>query len=569
MVTPTPSPGKAWLGKISRSLERHPNWALTLIVFAALGPFLAKPFNIDDPLFIWAAHQIQAHPANPYGFDVHWGWTALPMWKVTENPPLACYYLAGMAAVFGWSETALHFALLLPAVAVILGTHRLARHFCPQPMLAALATLFTPVFLVSSLTVMCDLTMLAFWVWTVVFWVEGTKQDNPWKLFTAGWLIALAEMTKYYGTCLIPLLAAYSLMSRRRAARWAQFLLIPLAVLCAYQYITQAACGKSLLYLAMDFTSFSKRSFNFSQLQSCLTALAFTGGCLALAGFFAPLLWRPRVLAAYAAGVGLILSALALKEVKWDWYEIASGVPRLSIEIQFVFWAAVGLSVLALAVAEMAHRREANVCLLALWILGTFVFTAFCNWTVNARSILPMAPAVGILIARRLGQGIPAGRAVWSRSLVIGLATGALLSLWVTQADFLLAVAVRRSADQICARYGRETRRLWFQGHWGFQYYMQSFGAVAFDTKRSRLRPGDGLVVPANNTNLMPPDSGNGDLLEVVTVSGPHWLTTWSPTVGAGFYASTMGPLPFAFGRVPPESASVYALHPPPPPNPK
>ncbi len=41
----------------------HPEWtALALVTVAALVPFIGKPFNMDDPLFIWAAHQIQAHP---------------------------------------------------------------------------------------------------------------------------------------------------------------------------------------------------------------------------------------------------------------------------------------------------------------------------------------------------------------------------------------------------------------------------------------------------------------------------------------------------------------------------
>ena len=29
---------------------------------AVFAPFLAKPFNIDDPLFIWVARQIHLHP---------------------------------------------------------------------------------------------------------------------------------------------------------------------------------------------------------------------------------------------------------------------------------------------------------------------------------------------------------------------------------------------------------------------------------------------------------------------------------------------------------------------------
>jgi 4-amino-4-deoxy-L-arabinose transferase-like glycosyltransferase len=161
MADPTPPSGKEWLNQTCRWLALHPGLTLLLVVLAALAPFLAKPFNIDDPLFLWTARQIQSHPADPYGFMVNWYGTADPMWWVTDNPPLASYYLALAAGVLGWSEVALHFAFLLPAVAAILGTHRLARRFCSLPMLAALATLFTPVFLVSGTTVMCDVMMLA------------------------------------------------------------------------------------------------------------------------------------------------------------------------------------------------------------------------------------------------------------------------------------------------------------------------------------------------------------------------------------------------------------------------
>ncbi len=163
---------------IRRWTATHPNWTLCLMVLALLVPFLGKPFNLDDPLFVWAAKQIHNHPGDPYGFNVNWYGTVEPMWSVTQNPPLACYYIALAAGIFGWSETALHFIFLLPAVAVILGTHRLARHFCRQPMLAAIATLLAPAFLVSSTTVMCDTLMLAFWVWAVVFWIEGIGENN-------------------------------------------------------------------------------------------------------------------------------------------------------------------------------------------------------------------------------------------------------------------------------------------------------------------------------------------------------------------------------------------------------
>ena len=92
---------------------------MVFLTLAALTPFLAKPFNIDDPLFLWSAKQIVAHPLDPYGFNVDWGWTQFPMFKVTENPPLACYYLALAGKIFGWGEIGLHMAFLLPAIAFV------------------------------------------------------------------------------------------------------------------------------------------------------------------------------------------------------------------------------------------------------------------------------------------------------------------------------------------------------------------------------------------------------------------------------------------------------------------
>ncbi len=558
------SPSATPFGKILRWLELHPYWALTLAVLAALGPFLTKPFNIDDPLFIWAAHQIQAHPADPYGFNVEWGWRSFPMWKVTENPPLACYYLAGAAGILGWSEWALHFAFLFPAIALILGTYRLACHFCQQPALAALATLFMPFVLVSSLTVMCDVTMLAFWVWAVLFWVEGTAQNNSWKLFAAGSLMALAAMTKYYGACLIPLLAAYSLISRRRLQHWGQFLLIPLATLWVYQYVTQAIYGDSLLYRAMDYASFTKGFFSFSKTQTGLSALAFAGGGLAVAVFFAPLLWRPRSLAALAASTVAIATTLHFDEAIWKKYGLLQGAARTSVEIQTAVWATGGLFILAVAGAGVWRRRDPDSWLLALWVLGTFVFTAFVNWVVNGRSILPMAPAVGILIARGLDQNVLPERKPWMRGAALCLPPAAVLALLVARADCLMAVAVRESAQEVCNQRQPTDGTLWFQGHWGFQYYMEAGGAHPLDIKHSSLKPGDNLALPANNTSLQP-NLSRMILRGTLFVAGPHLLTTWSQPTGAGFYASIWGPLPFAFGRVPPESVSLYLLQPPAP----
>jgi len=558
MAAPTSlSRGTLW-DKIRCRAAAHPYFALALLVLAALGPFLAKPFNIDDPLFIWAARQIQAHPFNPYGFAVNWYGSVTPMWLATENPPLAAYFIALSAGVVGWSEPALHAAFLLPAVAVILGTYRLAGRFCDSPALAALVTLFTPVFWVSSTTVMCDVLMLAFWIWAVVLWVEGLERENIRLLAGAGLLIALAALTKYYGACLIPLLAAYALIGRRRPGRWTVCLLIPLVALVAYQWLTGEGYGQGMLTKAVGFTSASRKIVGYSHLASGLTGLSFVGGCLAAGVIFAPLLWRARALMFFAAGAIVITLAVYFQKGMLRVNGPLEGAARMFAETQTVFWAVGGVSVLALAIVDARKGRDPASWLLALWVLGTFFFAAGINWTVNGRSLLPMAPAVGILLARQLGRKIPAVREIWTRGMAAGLCASAALGFFVTQSDFLLALAVRQSARTTIARYGGDPAAFWYQGHWGFQYYMDLTGAAALDLKQPVIQPGDTVVMPVHNTYISQPGPEAADVREVISIPGPRWLTTWNEGVGAGFYSSVQGPLPFAFGRVPPEAVVVY-----------
>src|SRR5436190_1644018 len=45
--------------------------SISLLLFLLFVPFVASAFRIDDPLFLWAARQIQESPANPYAFKVN------------------------------------------------------------------------------------------------------------------------------------------------------------------------------------------------------------------------------------------------------------------------------------------------------------------------------------------------------------------------------------------------------------------------------------------------------------------------------------------------------------------
>ncbi len=287
------------------------------------------------------------------------------MWKVTENPPLTSYYIALAGGILGWSEAILHAAFLLPAVTVIVGTFRLARYFCESPMLAALATFFTPVFLISCTTVMCDVPMLAFWIWAVVFWVEGLQQNNARKLLAAAVLLALALVTKYYSICLIPLLCTYSFAARRPVALLDGCHFYQSLVVFVFSLSTGDALAIMALYPLFSATDYglSKEMGGFVFSSACLIGVAFTGGCIATALFFAPLLWQKKtwiflIVAIPIAGVVFFDHGLLEK------YKLLAGSTRMAVQFQLVILATTGLSVLVLAFLRIfrKHRDARNLC---------------------------------------------------------------------------------------------------------------------------------------------------------------------------------------------------------------
>ncbi|HEY2081716.1 MAG TPA: glycosyltransferase family 39 protein [Verrucomicrobiae bacterium] len=541
--------GSVWI----EWLARNPSWFLAFATLIVLLPFASKPFHIDDPLFVWVARHIQSHPADPYGFNVNWYGYDWPLWDITKNPPLACYYLAAAGSVLGWSEMALHGAFLLPAVAVVLGTYRLATRLCQRPLLAAFLTLFTPIFLVSSTTLMCDVPMLAFWVWALVFWMEGTERKRPGYFATAAALMSLAALTKYFGACLLPLVAVWSVGRKRPVREWLGWLALPVIALAAYQLATRALYGHGLL---ADAGKYATAIHGSSEVQSLLTALTFTGGCLATVTFFAPFLWARREL--IIGGIASIAVVAILFVVVRSTLPTSPAAEEI---VQILLWALGGFSVLALAIADFYRRRDADSLLLACWVLGTFIFTAFFNWIINGRSLLPMTIPAAILVARRLEQRASAGVKFSPMALFVPAFAGGLLAIWVTVADYFLALAPQAAAGAVHSTYGNGSHRLWFQGHWGFQYYMEKDGATALDLQHLQLTQGDYIAMPSGNSNVYPLKE---PVTELETFSVPPFgcLTTMDKETGAGFYASLWGPLPFAFGSVTPQSVTVFAYDP-------
>ena len=546
-------------------------------VIAALVPFLNKAFHIDDPLFLWMAQQIAHHPGDPYGFAVNWYVSNQPMFSIMQNPPLSSYYIALIASFLGWSEPAIHGAFLVPAIAAVLGTFFLAQRLCNSPLLAALLLLFTPVFLVSATGVMCDVWLLALWVWSIECWMRALERNSAQLLFLASVLAAAAALTKYFGVALVPLLAVYTLVRERRVTHRILYFLIPILVIASYEVITKAKYGQGLFSNAMlvSWNENAKPEQHF--FQQLFIGLSFAGGCLFSVVFYAPLLklrrssretgslaaesgssqrvrpvadWKPNFRIHIA---GIVIFAFL---VPLFYFGAARTVLPLGIAIEGALFVTIGIAILALALVDIVQHKAADSLLLGLWVLGTFVFAAVMNWTITSRTFLPMAPAVVILLIRRLRLP-PANGSFMHWWLIL---PSALVSLLITIGDYKLANTARIAASQFQQRFRNESGTVWFEGHWGFQYYMQQWKAKPLDLEQHGLVPGDVLIVPINNTNVSrKPAAPTIASFEQINYA-QFFAITMSREIGAGFYSSKWGPLPWEVAPVPPEHYLIFRI---------
>jgi 4-amino-4-deoxy-L-arabinose transferase-like glycosyltransferase len=541
-------------------ISEHPRFVIGVMLVGCLAPFINKAIHADDPLFVWTAQWIQHHPADFYGFKVNWWVSTVPMWVANWNPPLMSYFLAGMASLFGWNEIVLHLACLGVAFAAATGIYTLAKMWCNRPLLATMVAIFTPAFLVSSTTLMCDVLMLTFWIWALVLWERALagREQSWWRFAGAGALAGLAVLTKYSAVTLLPLLPILSLLRTRKLGWWLVGLAVPLLMVVGYEWLTAGMYGQGLLSSA----SYHARTFRAVSdwMARGIIGLAFAGGGLLPLLFFAPWLWRRWLL---LSGAVVIFGVLLLTFRFYDNFGLMWAVPNLMKHQDFLLWVilltAGGLHLLLLVAAEVWRRRDMNSVILALWIVSGFFFAAVLNWTVSARSFLPIVPAAAILLVRRLDA--TRSSSVVSGGLLWPLIPAAVVTLSLVVADYQLANSARTAAEQITTKYKSAGHQVWFEQHGTFQYYMEKLGSQPIDVERSLLQPGDIVVLPeVGFITHVPP--GSVGWMEHFRFTPSSWINLEGGTEGktAGFYTANYGPVPFVIGQLPSQDYDVVKV---------
>ena len=519
---------------------------LAVVQLALLAPFLAKPVHIDDAFFLAIAEHIRLFPFDPYGFDYNWAGTPAAVWDEMKNPPAVFYGQALLLALGITGERGLHAVFALFAVAATQATYALARRVTRTPLEAGLLLAVVPAFWVSATSLMIDVPLIAAMTAALLALVVAQERDAVGWSLVSGLCAAFAVGAKYFGLAIVPLLAvqlvSYASQEARgsqreagRALRHAGAVVLPLV---AFGLWWIASDGHFME--AVGYRSEQRAAFATWLAVHGLSGATFTAGLL---GF--PVAMLGGVLAVPAQrGIGLIalgvgVAAGLLQAALWPGLGPGAHVLAAVLAAAFAVFVATGIG---------APPRDPLVRTLWLWLCGALLFAIAINWTLNARTVLLLAPPAVLLFVRACEDRVALRRAA------IGVTAG--IGLCVVVADAELAGFGPAEAERV--RTGLAGERVRFAGHWGFQHYMEAAGYAHIDLARPVVAPGTVVVAPVMH------QVANGGIAHLAPRSRSvlererRWpVAVMDPEAGAGLHGSFLGPLPFAFARGPLERVEV------------
>ncbi len=541
---------------------------LAIVVFFTIFsviPFINNAYHIDETYFLAVARHILIDPWHPLDFPLNWFGSEVQASSINVHPMLLPYILALGLKLTGAIEWRLRLFCLPFDLMAAASLYMLAARFLKRPLLPTLVILSCPAYVLNMQHLMGEKWIGAFGFTGLVALARSWEERSSTWFWGSAALLALAVLSKLTAVFLLVPAVIYALGKKVPPARIAAYV----AVVMAPLFLWAAANQGSSIFRVQSLVEgvFGIRAL--SPLNFChrlRSVLAFCAGSLVF-----PIIWpflldqhrRPALIragGALAAAVLLFLPALDSRAVSWADRGLG------------IFLAGSALVCLR-RVCGSKSRGDGNFWL--SWLFSVIAIQLFAYWSVATRFTLFMAPPVVFLGAAQLEESKRAPQ-VFGMAMAIAMALTAGLAL----VDKRYSSAQREVANLVSRRYAAPGRKIWFTGHWGFQYYMERIGAHGIDWARGdfwNMRSGDVFVSPTVNTNLirslgtvtpglhaLPIEPGQPARLaefSMLRVSEPIPLRLigWGGRQ-AGFYSDVSGFLPFAIGREPLDEFVVAQL---------
>jgi hypothetical protein len=215
----------------------------------------------------------------------------------------------------------------------------------------------------------------------------------------------------------------------------------------------------------------------------------------------------------------------------------------LSVRLGWVtFAAAATLIVLVDVVWDAIQRRDRVQLALWLWLWLAAPIIVYVH--LPSKYLLPSVPAAVILIVRL----IPDAPRATVRWLIPSVAVaGAVLGLLILIGVRDLAETQRRAVVDLIVPHIKQGERVWFAGHWGFQWYAELAGATPVTLEAPLPARGDIIVVSDIDFPRFARHWSARQIIQTVVYPGNGIGRVMDFTARAGFFSSPYGYLPWVW----------------------
>jgi 4-amino-4-deoxy-L-arabinose transferase-like glycosyltransferase len=517
-------------------------WPALLVMFLALAPFYDKAFTIDDPLFLRVAEHALVEPLAPTAFTYTWAERPERMSALLANGPLGGYLLVPTLLASG-EEWVAHLSFWLLAALAVLATVSLGLRIGLPALYAGFAGLLVataPAVLTLTSTNMPDVPAMALGVIGMERMFAWRNERRAHQAFAAALALGLAPLARSQAVMLWPLAALVPLLDAAQRRDWraieprllAPVVALPVILWTALRLTADPEHTGGFIDAMRRFSVFDRRN-----------AIAWT--------------------IQYALTMPLVpWLVLRLRAWRWWWLVVfgaatAWALPELWPYAGQRHWMAPVAGLTALALTDMGadawRRRDLTRAILFGWTLISVPVLMYVH--MSAKYFVPSAPAIALLVALAAREL----ETRWARGvLAVGAAAGLVFGVLIVAADARHAELGRRvAAEEIAPRVARG-QRVWFAGHWGFQWYAEQAGATILSRRPPFASPGD-VIVSATNTHGMRL-ARMYPTRRLVTSIAERRPGGRVMSAGAGFWSNSWGYLPWAWGDDLVEQFDVWEL---------
>jgi hypothetical protein len=504
-----------------------------LLAVMLLGPFLNTPFTIDDPLYLREAQHALVDPLHPQAFPIVW--SADLRLRASQILPggIAVPYVLIPVALAGCSEWSGHLTELILLLAGLWATGLAALRLGldqRQATLVALLTASCPAVLGMAGTVMPDIAAMTFTILgmeRIIAW----RDDRGWHRAAAAtcWLTA-AALTRSHA--ILVLAAAFVLLldgisgdEIRNSFRRFPWRFLPVVLAPILFFVISAVTSdpdsnsKNILFVVLETPG---RLHLLAQ-----NAIAFLAHWLLVIPLTIPwLALRFRKLPPTLVLLPLLGASLLSVRIGW----VAFAAAATAAVLADIFW-------------DAMQRRDRVQLALWLWLFVGAPVVVYIH--LPSKYLLPSVPAAAMLVVRL----VPDARTTAARwAIPATIITGAILGLCILLGIRDLALTQKRAVAELIEPAIKQGERVWFAGHWGFQWYAELAGASPVTLEAPSPQPGDTVVVSQIDFPRFAHDWTGRRVIRRFCYASGSVGRVMDFDARVGFFSSPYGYLPWKWG---------------------